>query len=358
MASPSALAVVRLIAKSHLVGCSTGNSAAFVPRRILSTNSPAQRGQVWAVGHQRAYFNVFAKTAYRCYPCTQRQGADANPVGIDERVADHVECLGVAPHRFKARSNVVHSADFDFDCVETEASRRRVGLLQFDERWRVSSVSNNRKPTKARHDFAQQLDALACKLVLLHGNARDVAAGTVEARDKAGANRVGHQAHDRNRRGHLLCSERHIGCRSSDEIDLHPDKFGDNLGGAVGASFRKPILEGDGAAFDPAEFAQTVHQGGKPLAVGRARAWYEHADERLFRRLLRSRRDRPRRCAAESQDEIAPSHSITSSAATRSLSGTVRPSILAVEALMTSSNLLACTTGSSAGLAPLRMRPV
>ena len=35
-----------------------------------------------------------------------------------------------------------------------------------------------------------------------------------------------------------------------------------------------------------------------------------------------------------------------------------RPSILAVWALMTSSNLLDCTTGRSAGLAPLRMRPV
>src|SRR5262245_26424824 len=50
-------------------------------------------------------------------------------------------------------------------------------------------------------------------------------------------------------------------------------------------------------------------------------------------------------------------HSITSSAATSSLSGTVRPSILAVEALMTSSNLLDCTTGKSAGFAPLTIRP-
>src|SRR5262249_23757942 len=53
-----------------------------------------------------------------------------------------------------------------------------------------------------------------------------------------------------------------------------------------------------------------------------------------------------------------PHHSITSSAAASSLSGTVRPSILAVEALITSSNLLDCTTGKSAGFAPLRMRPV
>ena len=51
-------------------------------------------------------------------------------------------------------------------------------------------------------------------------------------------------------------------------------------------------------------------------------------------------------------------YSITSSAAASSLSGTVRPSILAVEALMTSSNLLDCTTGKSAGFAPLRMQTV
>jgi hypothetical protein len=35
----------------------------------------------------------------------------------------------------------------------------------------------------------------------------------------------------------------------------------------------------------------------------------------------------------------------------------VRPSIVAVWALMISSNLVDCTTGKSAALAPLRMRP-
>src|SRR5262245_1311110 len=34
---PSAFAVVRLMTRSNLVGCSTGISAAFAPRRILST---------------------------------------------------------------------------------------------------------------------------------------------------------------------------------------------------------------------------------------------------------------------------------------------------------------------------------
>jgi len=34
---PRALAVVRLITNSNFVGCSTGRSAGFAPRRILST---------------------------------------------------------------------------------------------------------------------------------------------------------------------------------------------------------------------------------------------------------------------------------------------------------------------------------
>src|SRR6516162_2802313 len=74
------------------------------------------------------------------------------------------------------------------------------------------------------------------------------------------------------------------------------------------------------------------------------------------------RRERPRGSrAAEQGDELAPlhlrGHSITSSAATSSLSGTITPIALAVWRLMTSSNLDACRTGRSAGLAPLRMRP-
>src|ERR1700756_4688637 len=35
--SPSALAVIRLMTRSNLVGCSTGMSPGFAPRRILST---------------------------------------------------------------------------------------------------------------------------------------------------------------------------------------------------------------------------------------------------------------------------------------------------------------------------------
>ena len=41
--TPSARAVIRLTIRSNLVGCSTGRSAGFAPRRILSTRSAARR---------------------------------------------------------------------------------------------------------------------------------------------------------------------------------------------------------------------------------------------------------------------------------------------------------------------------
>src|SRR5262249_4346159 len=47
---PRALAVVRLITRSNLVGCSTGISAGLVPRRILSAKLAARRNMSEMLG--------------------------------------------------------------------------------------------------------------------------------------------------------------------------------------------------------------------------------------------------------------------------------------------------------------------
>ena len=52
---------------------------------------------------------------------------------------------------------------------------------------------------------------------------------------------------------------------------------------------------------------------------------------------------------------IAPAHSITSSARASSDGGTSRPSAFAALRLMTSSNLVGCSTGRFAGDAPFRI---
>src|SRR5262249_1340807 len=68
--------------------------------------------------------------------------------------------------------------------------------------------------------------------------------------------------------------------------------------------------------------------------------------------LLRARGERPRRRCAEQRYELAPPHSITSSAIASSRSGTVRPSAFAVLRLMTNSNLVGRMTGRSPALLP------
>src|SRR5262249_59786326 len=98
------------------------------------------------------------------------------------------------------------------------------------------------------------------------------------------------------------------------------------------------------------------HNGGGPWTADRRRGRAPEPDGRQLARLLRARRERPRRRTAEQRDELAPLHSITSSAVASSFSGTVRPRLVAVFRLMANSNLTGASTGRSAGLAPFRMR--
>ena len=57
------------------------------------------------------------------------------------------------------------------------------------------------------------------------------------------------------------------------------------------------------------------------------------------------------------KSDIGRIYSTTSSATARIFAGKSRPSAFAVLRLITSTSLVACTTGRSAGLSPFRMRP-
>src|SRR4029079_1962029 len=81
----------------------------------------------------------------------------------------------------------------------------------------------------------------------------------------------------------------------------------------------------------------------------------KETDFPISRELLRANSKRPRRRTAQKRDEFAPFHSITSSAVASSVGGMVRLSAFAVFRLITSSNLVGCSTGKSPGLAPLRI---
>src|SRR5262249_30890750 len=188
----------------------------------------------------------------------------------------------------------------------------------------------------------------------------DVAARLREAGDETAANRIRYRhKDDRYGRGRLFGRDDDRGSRCDDDIDLEPDELGRDLSETLGASLRPAILDRNGPILDPAEFAQPLHKCGDPRALRRRRGRTQEPNGRQPSRLLRARRERPGgRRATDQRDELAahhalPSpHQITLSARVSKSIGTVKPIALAVSRLIASSNVVGCSTGKSAGLAP------
>jgi hypothetical protein len=124
----------------------------------------------------------------------------------------------------------------------------------------------------------------------------------------------------------------------------------------IGATRREAIVNTDAAALLPPVAIKCLPECGEASLYLRVvlGVTNEHPDS--TGRLLRMRRQRPRHRAAEQRDELAPPHSITSSARASTVVGRSRPSALAVLRLIDSSYLVGACTGKSAGFSPLRMR--
>src|SRR5215472_17042489 len=104
-----------------------------------------------------------------------------------------------------------------------------------------------------------------------------------------------------------------------------------------------------------------MQTGSKRIAIGARlrialRDDHQKPEPSYLTGLLRARRDRARRRAADKRDEVASVHSTTSSAATSRPGGAVSPSAFAVLRFTAVSNLVAACTGRSPGLSPRRMR--
>src|SRR5262249_20135206 len=115
-------------------------------------------------------------------------------------------------------------------------------------------------------------------------------------------------------------------------------------------------------ALNPSKLPERLHECRQirfSHRIGRRKA-HQHADTP---RLLRPCGERPCRSrAAEQRDELAAlhrcNHSITSSARASNVGGMEIPTALAVLTFRTSSNLVGCTIGRSAGFSPFNTRPV
>src|SRR5262249_25394029 len=140
-----------------------------------------------------------------------------------------------------------------------------------------------------------------------------------------------------------------------DEIDIEPHQLRRQFGKAAYLSLVRSELVSN---VSPLDITQLAHQVPKqlPESLRTGGPNHQNADSQQLARLLRPRRQRQRSRAAHQRDELAPPHhSITSSARSRKGSGIASLRALAVVRSMTSSNLVGCSTGRSAGFAPLRI---
>src|SRR5262249_38298722 len=189
----------------------------------------------------------------------------------------------------------------------------------------------------------------------------DAAARWVLPGDKATLDGVEADAEDdRNRRGRRFSRERRgRAARCGD--DSHPAAY------QIGHQFRNSgkvvlcpaVFNCYVLTLDVAGFAQSFAERCQQTRHRLRRIRMEISDD-WNGWLLRARRGRPKngrraRRAAEQRDELAAIHSITLSARSTRPAGTSCPIALAVLRLITSSNVVGCSTGRSAGFAPLRI---
>src|SRR5438132_2622705 len=135
---------------------------------------------------------------------------------------------------------------------------------------------------------------------------RRVAARARQTCDQAAFQRVGRRSHDD--RDALRCALRgadRSGAADYDDIDLRPQQIADQRGYRFDIITIMAKLVGDVAPFDITEVAHPAHEFLAEWIVARG-SGPDVPDTRRFARLLRARRERPRkRRAAEKRDEFA-----------------------------------------------------
>jgi hypothetical protein len=138
--------------------------------------------------------------------------------------------------------------------------------------------------------------------------------------------------HDRNRPGLLLERGDDLSGVRQDRVRRQGEEFRGISSRSPGIAFAETNVEPDVASFAPAEVLHSLAKCREAsLSLRVVADANQHPDALRPLTLLRLRHDRPRRrAAAKKCYELAPPHSITSSARASRLGGTSRPSILAV----------------------------
>src|SRR5216684_4954388 len=207
-----------------------------------------------------------------------------------------------------------------------------------------------------RNNFLEQVQPFSSQLRIHLGQPGDVAAGPRQALNDPSCHRVTRRRHhNRDFLGSVFGSQSIVGNGSDDDVNLETDQIGCELRQDVDFHLRISVFNDDVLSLNPSKVTEPFQECLVPERRVGAREGRQKSYPGDSLLLLRAR-GKWQYHAAEEHYELPPPHSITSSARSRNDSGIVRPSALAVLRLITSSNLVGCSTGKSAGLEPLRIR--
>src|SRR5262249_25000612 len=224
----------------------------------------------------------------------------------------------------------------------------------------IIRIVNEGNATGGGRDLFQCLEQFAEYRQFQVCKAGDVAAGPREALHPADADRIAYPRNDDR-----------DGARELHQYRDHPTAGGDDVRvrGHQACCVRPharhivggpTLVELNIAAFGPSELCDLLPQRASTNFIFGIALSIRHDNPHAPHSacVLCPSRERPRGSrTAEQRDERPALHSITSSATASNLSGNWRPNAFAVLRLITSSNLVGCTTGKSAGFSPLRTRP-
>ena len=230
--------------------------------------------------------------------------------------------------------------------MDLQPERTRCLLHVCSSRPRLPEFRVDKKPTRRGfgHQFAQQLELLARQARVEEVTPVTLPPGRLRLATRPSFDRIAAgREHDRNRRGRGLGRKRRAdrtGCDDHGHLAAH--QLGRQRRQPIVLTFRPAEFDRDVLALDVAGFLSGP-RGTRPRTrrVRRATPLSRNPITGIAGCCARAASGQRRR-AAEQRDELAPPHSITSSARASSVGGTSRPSALAVLRLITSSNLVDC----------------
>src|SRR5262245_7823764 len=276
------------------------------------------------------------------------------PVVIQNRAREDKEGSRPLGRHGSKRTGIIVVLYRDDNQLNAEARGSLLSLLYL--------ILGGRFPGREAGDPPRPRDGLSDQLQVLPSALRagrvsypgDISSRSREASDEAPSDRIGGEAHDYwDRLGCIPCCLNGAGADSDDDIRAKLHQFSCQFGEPIEAPVSMSQLDDQVLPFDIAEFAEAGNDDeGADRPNGR-----EDADAIHLRRLLRfGDEGRGEDTRTHHGNERSPVHHwMISSARISTDCGIVSPRAFAVLRLITSSNLVGCSTGRSAGFAPLRI---